>query len=52
MGVLYAVWYAHSASGSLRAQSFPSGRIIILRMVLTSLLLTSTCPFAGGSMAS
>ena len=49
MGVLYAVRYAHSASRSLCAQSFPSGRIVFLRIVLTSQLLTSTCPFAWGS---
>ena len=48
MGVLYDVRYAHSASGSLCAQSFPSGRIIFLRIVLTSRLLTSTCTFAWG----
>ena len=48
MGVLYAVRYAHSVSGSLCAQSFPSGRIIFLSIDLTSLLLTSTCPFAWG----
>ena len=48
MGVLYAVRYAHSASGSLCAQSFPSGQFIFLRIVLTSQLLTSTCPFAWG----
>ena len=33
MGVLYAIQYAHSASGSFCAQSFPSGRIIFLRIV-------------------
>ena len=48
MGVLYAVRYAHSASGSLCAQSFPSGRIIFLSIDLTSLLLTSTFPFSWG----
>ena len=48
MGVLYAIRYAHSASGSLCAQSFPSERIIFLSIDLTSLLLTSTCPFAWG----
>ena len=47
-GFLYAVRYAHSASGSLCAQSFPSGRIIFLSLVLTSQLLTFTCPFAWG----
>ena len=51
MGVLYAVRYAHSASGSLCAQSFPSGRIIFLSIDLTSLLLTSTCHSPRGSMA-
>ena len=47
MGVLYAVRYAHSASGSLCAQSFPYGRIIFLSIDLTSLLLTSTLPGGG-----
>ena len=55
MGVLYVIRYAHSASGSLCAQSFPSGRIIFLSILLTSQLVTSTCPFAwgggGGGMA-
>ena len=46
MGVLYIVQYAHSALGSLCAQSFPPSRIIFFRMLLTSLLLTSTCMFA------
>ena len=48
MGVLQAVWYAHSASGSLCTQSFPSGQIIFIKIFLTSLLLTSTCPFFWG----
>ena len=48
MGVLYAVRYARSALGSLCAQSFPFCQIIFFKMVLTSLLLTSTFPFAWG----
>ena len=48
MCVLYAVRYAHSASGSLCAQSFPSERIIFFKMLLTSLLFSSTCPFSWG----
>ena len=47
-GCLYVVRYAHSALGSLCAQSFPSGRIIFFKMLLTSLLLTSTWTFAWG----
>ena len=48
MGVLKAVRYAQSASRSMCAQSFLFGRIILFKMFLTSLLLTSTCPFVWG----
>ena len=47
MGVLYVVLYANSALGSLCAKSFSSGQIIFYRMLLTSLLFTSTCLFAS-----
>ena len=44
MGVLYAVRYAHSASGSLCTQSFPSGRIIFFKNSLDFLITNLYLP--------